>query len=94
MEVVSTRFIFPLLGIVVGNIKKQKQNQTESSYVFTLMLATLLLSSVDSDSVIQNLSTQLTRFRLAGHYPESSMLQTAHNLCGSVQHVSPRLYIL
>jgi hypothetical protein len=38
-----------------------------------------------SDSELQNLSTQLTRFPLAGRYHASSMLQSPHGLCGAHQ---------
>jgi hypothetical protein len=38
-------------------------------------MADLFLSRGDSDSVLQNLSTQLTKFLLAGLYHASPMLQ-------------------
>lgn len=41
----------------------------------------LFLSHGDSDSELQNLSTQLARFPLAGRYHTSPMLQILHCLC-------------
>jgi hypothetical protein len=38
-------------------------------------VANLLLSHGDTDSKLQNLSTQLTRFPLVGHYNVNPMLQ-------------------
>jgi hypothetical protein len=45
--------------------------------------ANLFLSRGDTDSGLQNLSTQLARFPLVGHYHASPMLQISHGLCGA-----------
>ena len=51
--------------------------------------ADLFLFCGDSDSELQNLSTQLTRFPLVGRYHASPMLQSPHGLCGAHQ-ANPR----
>ena len=43
----------------------------------------LFLSHGDSDSELHNLSTQLTRFPLVGHYYVNPILQTPYSLCGA-----------
>ena len=43
-------------------------------------MADLFLSCGDSDSELQNLSTQLTRFPLVGHCHDNPMLQILHGL--------------
>ena len=48
-------------------------------------MADLLLSHGDSDSELQNLSTQLSRFLLAGHYHANPMLLSSHSLCRAHQ---------
>ena len=46
-------------------------------------MANLFLSHGDSDSELHNLSTQLARFPLVGHYHTNPMLQNPHGLCGA-----------
>jgi hypothetical protein len=46
-------------------------------------MANMFLSHGDSDSELQNLSTQLTRFPLVGRYHASPMLQIPHDFCGT-----------
>jgi hypothetical protein len=46
-------------------------------------MVNLLLSCGDSDSELQNLSTQLARFPLVGCYHASPMLQSPHSFCGA-----------
>jgi hypothetical protein len=40
---------------------------------------------LDTDSELQNLSTQLAGFPLEGHYYASPVLQSSHSLCGAHQ---------
>ena len=48
-------------------------------------MANLFLSHGDYDSKLQNLSTQLAKFLLAGRFHASPMLQNPHGLCGAHQ---------
>jgi hypothetical protein len=48
-------------------------------------MAHLFWSRGDSDSVLHNLSTQLAKFLLMGHYHASPMFQNPHYLCGALQ---------
>lgn len=64
-----------------------KQNPLYSGKSLTVQPARLwravtgLFSSCgDSDSELRNLSTQLTKLLLAGHYHTNPMLQNTHNL--------------
>jgi hypothetical protein len=45
-------------------------------------MGNLFLSRGDSDSELQNLSTQCPKFPLAGHYHTNPMLQNPHGLYG------------
>ena len=48
-------------------------------------MANLFLSCGDSASELQTLSTQLTRFPLAGNYHTNPVLQIPYGLCGAPQ---------
>ena len=78
---------------VVGNIKKRDQLVPAlcpailcpgwlAGWLAMLWWA-MFLSHGDSDSELQNLSTQLAKFPLVSRYHASLMLQNPHGLCGA-----------
>ena len=52
-------------------------------------LASLFLSCGDSDSELQNLSTQLTKFPLASCYHASPVLQTSYSFVVHIRQTHP-----
>jgi hypothetical protein len=52
-------------------------------------ISDLFLSHGDTDLELHNLSTQLAKFLLAGHYHDNPVLQSPYGLCGGHQ-ANPR----
>ena len=92
-------FLHRFLVLVVGNIKKRTitfpcctlllSDPAGWSATHLRKMADLFLSHGDSDSVLQDLSTQLTQFLQAGCYDANPVLQISHGLCGAHQ-ANPR----
>ena len=74
---------------VVGMLKRSANSRTTPSYSQPRRSRQPIISQRLSDSELQNLLSQLTKFPLVGRYHASLMLQNPHGLC--VAHlVNPR----